>query len=138
MNKINIGIFNDSFYPMIDGVVSVVDNYARNLIKKANVIVFVPQGKKYFDDSKLPYKVVRVKSLRVPKLDYVLPVPQIDKNFLRELEYYKLDIIHIHSPATLGITGLKYAKKHHIPVVATMHSQFKQDFRNYNSFFYIE
>ena len=29
MRKINIGLFCDAFYPMIDGVISVVDNYAR-------------------------------------------------------------------------------------------------------------
>ena len=28
----------------------------------------------------------------------------------------------------MGEIGLKYAKKHHIPCIATMHSQFKQDF----------
>ena len=37
MKKITIGIFNDSFYPMIDGVVMVVDNYAKRLSKYANV-----------------------------------------------------------------------------------------------------
>ena len=41
-NKITIGIFSDSFYPMTDGVVMVVDNYARRLAKYANVIVFAP------------------------------------------------------------------------------------------------
>ena len=35
--KITIGLFNDTFFPMVDGVVSVVDNYARLLSKKANV-----------------------------------------------------------------------------------------------------
>ena len=42
-NKLTIGIFNDSFYPMNDGVCMVVDNYARRLVKYANVIVFVPK-----------------------------------------------------------------------------------------------
>ena len=58
--KITIGIFCDNFFPMIDGVVMVVDNYAKRLIKYANVVVFVPEifGKKH-DDSIYPYKVVR-------------------------------------------------------------------------------
>ena len=42
--KLNIAIFNDSFYPMIDGVVNVVDNYAKILSKKHNVTVFVLQA----------------------------------------------------------------------------------------------
>ena len=128
--KLTIGLFNDTYFPMIDGVVSVVHNYAISLSKFANVIVFVPffPGKK-FDDSTLPYKVVRCKSIKIPYGDYPWPQPNFDKTFLNELNSYKLDIVHIHSPFGLGKIGIKYAKKHNIPVVATMHSQFKQDFQ---------
>ena len=58
MDKINIGYFIDTFYPMIDGVITVVDNYARCLSKYANVTVFAPSIDNDFDDTKLPYKVV--------------------------------------------------------------------------------
>ena len=128
--KLTIGLFNDSFFPMMDGVVMVVDNYARNLSKYANVIVFAPEykGNKY-DDSKLPYKVVRCKSMNVFFLDYSLPLPKSDKKFMRELNNSNLDIVHIHSPFTVGRIGLEYAKKNNIPCVATMHSQFKKDFK---------
>jgi len=127
--KLKIGLFVDAFYPMIDGVVMVVDNYARRLAKIANVTVFAPRGRKPFDDSSLPYKVVRCNS-RFPAvfLDYDLPLPKLDKNFKKQLENSNLDIVHIHSPFTIGKVGLNYAKKHNIPAVATMHSQFKQDF----------
>ena len=126
--KITIGLFNDSFYPLADGVIMVVDNYARELSKYANVIVFVPSYKdKPYDDLALPYKVVRCKSLNVSFLDYSLPIPKIDKKFQKKLNEYKLDIVHIHSPFTIGQAGLTYAKKHNIPCVATFHTQFKRD-----------
>ena len=130
MKKITIGLFNDSFFPMMDGVCMVVDNYAKRLSKYANVIVFVPEYKgKKFDDSKLGYKVVRCKSKKIFFLDYSLPLPTMDKEFMKELNSYNLDIVHIHAPFSLGKVGVKYAKEHNIPVVATMHSQFKQDFK---------
>ena len=126
--KITIGLFSDSFYPMSDGVINVVDNYARGLMKYANVIVFAPKDNaREFDDSTLPYKVIRCKSINIPNYDYILPTPQLDTDFKKELEEAKLDIVHIHSPFTIGKTGIKYAKKHNIPCIATMHSQFKQD-----------
>ena len=104
--KLTIGIFNDSFYPMIDGVVSVVNNYAKRLSKYANVIVFVPSYfNKEFDDSIFSYKVVRCYSIKVPFLDYSLPIPKLDRKFKKLLNKYKLDIVHIHSPFTLGIAG---------------------------------
>ena len=127
-DKITIGLFNDSFYPITDGVINVVDNYARLLSKRANVIVFVPSyPNNYYDDTTLPYKVVRCKSIKIPFLDYSLPMPKLDVKFLKELKKYNLDIVHIHSPFTIGATGVKYAKKHNIPCIATMHSQFKKD-----------
>ena len=128
-DKITIGIFVDTFFPMTDGVIMVVDNYARRLIKYANVIVFAPSyiGSD-FDDSALPYKVVRCYSLKTYFWDYNLPIPKLDKKFKKILDSYKLDIVHINSPFTLGKEGVRYAKKHNIPCVATMHSQYKQDF----------
>ena len=127
--KITIGLFTDVFYPMTDGVVMVVDNYAKRLMKYANVIVFAPRyiGKE-FDDSIFNYKVVRCISLKVPFIDYSLPIPKMDNKFIQELKNYHLDIVHIHSPFTVGEAGITYAKKNNIPVVGTMHSQYKQDF----------
>ena len=128
--KITIGIFVDAFYPMTDGVVLVVDNYAKRLIKYCNVIIFCPRyiGQD-FDDSIFPYQVVRCRSMKVPFLDYSLPMPKMDRNFQNTLKKYNLDIVHIHSPFTIGEAGVKYAKNHNIPLIGTMHSQFKQDFK---------
>ena len=128
-NKITIGLFIDTFFPMIDGVTMVVDNYAKRLTKYANVIVFAPEyPKAQYDDSKFLYKVVRCKSVKMPIIDYSLPMPKIDKKFMHELNNTKLDIVHIHSPFTIGKIGVEYAKKNNVPAIATMHSQYKKDF----------
>ena len=128
-DKLTIGLFIDVFYPMTDGVTMVVDNYAKRLSKFCNVIVFAPRyiGHEY-DDSKFNYKVVRCTSLKVPFLDYTLPIPQMDIKFQKELKEYNLDLVHIHSPFTVGEAGIKYAIDNNIPVVGTMHSQYKKDF----------
>lgn len=127
--KLKIGLFIDTFFPMVDGVVMVVDNYARRLNEFAEVTVFAPYGRdKSFDDSTLPYKVVRCKMLKLTAMDYDLPIPAFDYDFKKELSDAKLDIVHIHSPFSIGREGVAYAKRKKIPIVATMHSQFKQDF----------
>ena len=128
--KITVGLFVDAFYPLTDGVVLVVDNYAKRLTKYCNVIVFCPRyiGEDY-DDTVFPYKVVRCRSMKLPFLDYSLPMPKMDRGFQNVLKEYHLDIVHIHSPFSVGEAGVKYAKKNHIPVIATMHSQFKRDFK---------
>ena len=131
MKKLTIGIFNDSFFPMTDGVIMVIDNYARRLSKYANVVVFVPEYKEAYDDSRFNYKVVRCKSIKTPLYVYAVPTPGLDKGFKEALEKANLDIVHIHSPFTVGKMGIEYAKKHDIPIVATMHSQFRQDFKRF-------
>ena len=88
--RITIGLFVDVFYPMTDGVTIVVDNYAQRLAKDNNVIVFCPRyiGKE-FDDSIFNYQVVRCRSLKVPFIDYSLPIPKMDNNFQTILSYQK-------------------------------------------------
>lgn len=126
--KLKIGLFIDTFFPMADGVIMVVDNYARRLSEKHDVTVFAPKprDKKYKDD--LPYKIVRCNRMRLVGLDYDLPMPSFDGKFKKEIEKGDFDIIHIHSPFGVGKAGAIYARKHKIPCVATLHSQFKYDF----------
>ena len=129
MEKITIGLFIDTFFPMIDGVTMVVDNYAKRLSKYANVIVFAPAYSGVeFDDSNFEYKIVRCRALKLSTIDYSLPIPLADKKFMNELNNIKLDIVHIHSPFSIGKAGIDYAKKNNIPVIGTMHSQYKKDF----------
>lgn len=127
--RLRIGLFLDAFFPVIDGVCEVVDHYARELAPYADVLVFVPSypGKPY-DDSVFPYPVIRCSSLPVPMIDYNLPTPDLDPLFLRKVNESGLDLVHIHSPFSIGKLGIRYAKKHGIPVIATLHSQFRRDF----------
>ena len=93
--RLTIGLFIDTYYPMVDGVISVVDNYAKRLKKYADVIVFAPKcAGKEFDDTKLGYKVVRCKSLKLHIVDYSYPLPKLDNNFKKILNESKLDIVH--------------------------------------------
>ena len=129
MEKLKIGMFIDTFFPMLDGVIMVVDNYAKRLNKIADVTVFCPKGKdkKYIDN--FDYKVVRCKSVKIVHFDYTLPTPQFDKKLKKTLKQANLDIVHIHSPMGIGKMATKYAKKHNIPCIVTLHSQYKQDIK---------
>lgn len=126
--RLSIGIFVDAFFPMIDGVIIAVDNYAKELSKENDVVVFTTKAnvKNYQIDR--PYKIVRCHKTKVPFTEYELSLPLIDHEFRRELRKNNFDIIHIHSPFTIGERGVRYAKKKNIPVVSTYHSQYKKDF----------
>ena len=125
-----VGLFIDTWYPMVDGVIKVVDNYARRLVQYCEVVVFCPEtrgiGRK--EEAKLPYKVVRCSSLPLITSDYNIPTRALDPKFEAQLILSGIDIVHIHSPFAVGMSGVLYAKIHKLPVVATLHSQYKQDF----------
>ena len=125
-----VGLFIDTWYPMVDGVIKVVDNYARRLVKYCDVVVFCPatRGFKKDQDDSMPYKVVRCSSLPLINYDYDIPTPALDPLFEAQLIRSGIDIVHIHSPFAVSLAGVLYAKVHKLPVVATLHSQYKQDF----------
>ncbi|MBQ9485680.1 MAG: glycosyltransferase [Clostridia bacterium] len=119
----------DSFYPCIDGPISVVKNYALHLNRAEICKVAVPKAAKkqrYVD--KEEFEVVRCKSWRAPE-KYRFARPFSDKAFVKNIESEKFDIIHAHSPFSMARFALKTAKKQHIPVVLTIHTQYKEDFK---------
>lgn len=128
--RLKIAMVIDTYFPMIDGVVMVVDNYAKKLQEYADVTVFCPMVDKRFQDN-YNYKVVRCKSFKPFFLDYVAPIPMLDNKFKKYLKQEQFDIVHIHSPFTVGSMAVNIAKRKNIPVVATLHSQYKQDLKKY-------
>lgn len=125
--RMKVGLFIDNYYPNIDGVTMVVDNLARCLIKYADVVVVCP----YIDgcnDKELPYKVIRLKSLKVPFTSYKLVDIFCNKSELINEEF---DIIHIHSPFILGRIGINLAKKLNIPCISTVHTRFDFEFKRF-------
>ncbi len=117
----------DCYYPKFDGPTNVITNYGKSLkkVKNAEVDVYVPRFPKYKDDQ--PFKVVRVKSVRSAD-GYYQGMPGIDGKLKKTLKENKYDVIHIHSPFTMGRFFARYGKKHGIPTVFTFHTKFKEDF----------
>lgn len=120
----------DNFYPTVDGVVSVIDNLAKMLSKFNDVTVVVPYTSSFDEDYTRPYNVIRIKSLPIPFSEYRVAKirPRFTKDY-RKLLKEKFDIIHIHSPFTIGYLGLRIAKKLNIPCIATMHTRFDFEIR---------
>lgn len=127
--KKTIVYFIDSFFPLIDGVVAVLDNYARVMSKFYNVVVCAPKhngvGKKMDN-----YFVLYADSMYIKSQGYDLAFPQLDASFQKYISLLKIDLIHLQSPFNLGNFGLNLAKKRNIPCFITFHSQFKQNFYN--------
>lgn len=127
----HVGLFIDGYYPVIDGVVKITDAYASRLVDKCDVTVFTPKaygaGPGY--DDRFPYEVVRCKSIMREGDDYPQGFPMFDAAFKKKAR--DLDIIHIHSAYPVGLCAKALSRRYNIPMVGTIHSDFRPDVIRY-------
>lgn len=120
--------FNDTYFPIVDGVVNAVHNYASIMNRYSYACVVTPKPlSKDYNDSTLGYEVFRTRSARIPLAEYSIPTPKFDPNVKEFLSSRNLDIFHVHSPFFEGTFASAYAKKLGIPCVATFHSKYYDD-----------
>ena len=128
--KIRSAQFLDSYYPIVDGVVLAVHNYAELMNRTAYSCVVAPRQMEPFDDSVMSYDVFRTGSLKIPIAEYAIPAPRFDNKIRTILQNRYLDIFHAHSPFMEGTFAASYAKRLGIPCVATFHSKYYDDVIN--------
>ena len=114
-NLKTVGIFNDSFPPIMDGVSLTAQNYAYWLQKKNQpVCVIAPKSPDYVDNE--PYPVFRYTSIPIiGRKPYRLGFPNIDISFKSEIEHIPFGLVHAHCPFTSGLLALHLAREHKIP-----------------------
>ena len=125
----NICLLNDSFPPVIDGVVNVVKNYANYLIQDhhADVVVGTPR----YPDAQYeqyPYRVVPYPSLDTAAVTsgYRAGNP-FGKKALGELSDCRPDIIHCHCPASALVIARLLREETSAPIVFTYHTKYDID-----------
>lgn len=125
-----IGIFNDNFPPILDGVALTTKSYADWLSRKGKDVCVVTPYAPQFPEN-LTYPIYSYISVPIPgRPPYRFGMPHIDPNFLLKYRSLKFELIHAHCPFTTGALALRTAKKQGIPVVATFHSKYRQDFEH--------
>lgn len=127
------GIFNDNFPPILDGVALTAHNYAYWLHEKGldvRVITpYAPRAEKFIKE--VPYKINRYMSIPIPfRHPYRYGLPYIDLPFLRNWRKMDFELVHAHCPFTTGNLAYSAAQDQHIPMVATFHSKYRQDFEH--------
>ena len=126
-------LLNDSFAPVIDGVVNVMLNYAKYMQQdySTGIIVGTPSypGADY---SAFSYPVVSYPSLDTAAVTngYRTGNPFSSKD-VAELSYFKPDIIHSHCPATATIIARLLREETGAPIVFTYHTKYDIDIRRY-------
>ena len=129
MKETNIGLFNESFPPVMDGVAVCVENYAHWMQEKVGGVAVVTPRNPGADYSDKAYEVLDYLSIPVPfRAPYVTGISEMDPAFLKQLLQRRFKIVHAHSPFVAGKTAARVARLQKIPLVATFHSKYREDF----------
>ena len=112
-NKLrNIGLFNDSFPPVMDGVAMCVENYAHWMQESVGGVTVITPENLDADYSDKKYEVLSYLSVAVPfRPPYVTGISDLDPAFKAKLMRRQFRIVHAHCPFTSGWAAQNVAKK---------------------------
>jgi 1,2-diacylglycerol 3-alpha-glucosyltransferase len=130
--KLRVAIFSDSALPILNGVSVSIDLLVRELRNQGHSVhVFTAAHYRYRDPDPNTYRFPAVETPWTK--NYPLAIPPF-YGMLRAFRKHEFDIIHTHTPFTLGFIGLRWAESHGLPIVSTYHTLYDR-YAHYIPFF---
>jgi glycosyltransferase involved in cell wall biosynthesis len=122
---VRIGFFTDSYLPALHGVEVSIEAFRKSLQQAGHeVFVYAPAVPHYRDKNR---RVFRFKSVRViEKPEMRLAFPFVEHGHLRDLLRVRLDIVHAHTPFTMGLLAKHAAVRQRVPLVYTHHTHYPE------------
>lgn len=120
-----IALFSETYLPQRNGVALILDRLVQQLVAAGHeVLLVVPVSWRPRGEATVPVgvQVVRVRGLPLPKYpDLTIGLP-FSPSVTRAVEAFQPDIVHVATEYTMGITGLRLARKLGVPAVASFHT----------------
>lgn len=124
-----IGEFTDTFLPIVDGVGRVVHAYATELSKLEHEVTVVTPLYDTGHRGGYPFEIVDYIGYPVPTTpQYRTGSPATDAHYRKRIRMVQMDILHAHGPFGAGREALRLAKSRKIPLIASFHSKYYDDF----------
>jgi glycosyltransferase involved in cell wall biosynthesis len=126
---VKVGQFSDTFLPVVDGVGRVVSHYAYLMGELCEACYVIAPRQVNLVREGFSFEIVDYRSFPVPRNpQYRAGIPALDLSYRKRLVEIELDIVHAHSPFVAGREALRIARRRGIPLVATFHSKYYDDF----------
>ncbi len=129
MRKYSYLQVSDAYIPIMDGVTNVVRNYSYWLNRKyGQCILAAPNCHGYIDNEE--FEVIRYFSVPLKfREPYKMGFDILDFKFWKYMNKLNFDIVHSHSPFISATIGLNISRRRNIPLIATFHSKYYDDFK---------
>lgn len=118
-SSLRIGFFTDFYLPMVNGAVVSIELLVRSLRAAGHhVTVFAPRFPGYRDFDEEVHRIPAVRYLQIPPVYIAVPgTPRVTL----ELRRTQLDILHVHSPLSIGLLAYFTARVKKVPLIYTNH-----------------
>lgn len=124
MKPQTVCLLNDSFPPIIDGVVNTVLNYARNIQRTSFHSMVITPDHPGADDSPYDYPVIRYPSLDLRnKIGYMAGIP-FSPSLTEKLSKDYIVLLHSHCPIVSTVLARQLRQIVKAPLVLTYHTKF--------------
>ena len=123
MGKIKIAFFAEMLIEEFDGATHTMFQLLKRIPESCFEFLFIcgTGPKRLFG-----FPCIKIPSITLPvNTSYKMSLPQLASNRIREaLHAFEPDLVHIATPSLLGQTGLRYARRHQLPVITIYHTHF--------------
>lgn len=126
---LHIGLFTDTFIPVVDGVGRVSLAYAETLCKMGHQVTVVAPLNDTGYRGGYPFELLDYLGTAVPgNRQYKMGESKLDLHYRQRIKQIPLDIVHAHSPFKAASDALEISVSRNIPLVSTFHSKYYDDF----------
>ena len=131
IGSLRIGLFTDTYAPQVNGVSVSLQMISEGLKKRGHqVTIFAPRFPGYKDDEPNVMRLPSLKYLNNPPIYVaVLGTPRSTWKLTRE----HFDVLHAHSPASVGLLAYLTASTKRLPLIYTYHTSIT-DYTHYIKF----
>jgi glycosyltransferase involved in cell wall biosynthesis len=117
-----VALFSDTYYPQVNGVARTLkrltDHYEKRRIEYK---VFVPDLQEHQSSYPNVYSFTSFPFFLYPECRTAIANP---KTIVKQLKDFSPTLIHVTTPLTMGLYGIRGAKKMDIPLVSSYHTHF--------------
>lgn len=129
-----IAIFSDTYVPEINGVALTLQRYTDYLEESGiEYQLFVPSSSEPVPSVPQVQRLMSIPFILYRNCRFTIPNPA---HINQVLDKFQPTLIHIATPFNIGLYGLHYGKKNHIPMVASYHTHFDDYLAYYHLSFF--
>ena len=122
-----IGQFCESYPPTVDGVGRVMFSYCKHLKEQGHRALYIAPDNQGFAAPE-DIETLLYGGVPVPGEAYRVGIPRLSKPYRRTVSDLRFDLVHAHSPFLGAREARRLAKRYGVPLVATFHSKYYDDF----------